>query len=592
LCAALAVILLTASSTAQSSLPRFERGECLIPQPEGVRLDCGYVIAAESPRRSSDHTIRLAVAVFRSPQASTASPIVMLHGGPGLNGLRSPLSQKAAAWSVAFGRDVVVYDQRGSGLSEPRLCPEVVQKSIGRRLEELASECLSSLKKAGIDPTAYNTDNNAADATAVRRALGYRSWVVYGESYGSRLALELARRDAGAIRGLVLTSPLPPGERFYAEMRVNFQRALEKTFERCASQPACAAAFPTLEQDFDAIYQELNAQPVSVQVDGDLTVRLDGQGFVAGIRRQFRDDTMLGRVPLLINEVRRGNKERAARALIDVTGRRLYPTNALVVTQDICGRAYMSATERARAAVREPFRSDYFSVDGCDLWRTNLDSPSTRSPRSSVKSEIPALIFAAEFDDRTPVAYGRQIAAGFRSSHVYEIPGRIHGWALRRCEDTIVKQFLAAPTGRIDSSCIEQEPRTAFETRSFDLQRFVFRISDSDPRTDITGTWEAWVPGPQIVTTIELRIEGAAITGAIIQPRNTTPILDGRFERGTMTFTATSATGDRTVSLRGTVSGDEIHFIRDLAVRPGGDPGGEGMYGIRGPQTFVAKQRR
>ena len=118
----------------------------------------------------------------------------------------------------------------------------------------------------------------------------------------------------------------------------------------------------------------------------------------------------------------------------------------------------------------------------------------------------------------------------------------------------------------------------------------MFRINDSDPATSIAGIWEALVPGPQIVTTIELRIDGASLTGAIVQPRNTAPILEGRFERGTMVFKATAATGDRTVSLRGTVSGHEIHFVRDLAVRPGGDPGGEGIFGIRGPQTFVARQ--
>ena len=190
---AVAALLLTAFATAQTSfVPRFERGECLIPQPEGVRLDCGYVIAAESRRPSNGSAVRLAVAVFQSPQPSTAAPVVMLHGGPGLSGLRSPLARKAAAWSVALGRDVIVYDQRGSGLSEPRLCPDVVQKWLGRHSEQLAGECLTSLKATGIDPTSYNTDNNAADAIDVRRALGHRSWIVYGESYGSRLALEVA----------------------------------------------------------------------------------------------------------------------------------------------------------------------------------------------------------------------------------------------------------------------------------------------------------------------------------------------------------------------------------------------------------------
>jgi hypothetical protein len=46
-------LLFLPSATAQSNLPRFERGNCLIPQPEGVRVDCGHVIAAESRARSN-----------------------------------------------------------------------------------------------------------------------------------------------------------------------------------------------------------------------------------------------------------------------------------------------------------------------------------------------------------------------------------------------------------------------------------------------------------------------------------------------------------------------------------------------------------
>ena len=574
----------TSSAMAQADLPRFERGECLIPQPPGARLDCGYVITAESREQPNGRNVRLAVAVFRAQPSSANPPIVMLHGGPGANGLRSLLPQMAAEWAVAFDRDVVVYDQRGSGLSEPPLCPEVVQGSRGRPLEELADECLASLRREGVDSFAYNTDHNATDAVEVRRALGYGSWFVYGMSYGSRLALEVARRDEDAVRGLVLTSPLPPGPAFYAEFGVNFRRALERVFERCADQPACGNAFPTLESDFYGVYDELNAQPMTLELDSATIVRVDGVRFVQGIRRQFLDDRPV-RVPLLINELRRGDRERAARSLVNLGG--LNPVNALTVTQDVCGPALDSAVASARADLREAFR--FVTMGDCALWPTR--SPASVRPSSpSAPNDVPTLIFASEFDDRTPVEYGRRIAADLRSSHVYEIPGHAHGWLLGDCEDAIVAQFLADASGPLDASCISREDGITFETRGLDQQRLVFRVSDTNASGGIAGTWEAWVAGLPTVTTIELRIDGNSVVGTVTQPRNTVPISDGRFERGTLLLSATAATGDRAISLRGTVSENEIHFVRDFTVRPGGDPGGEGFFGIRGPQTFIARR--
>jgi hypothetical protein len=162
---------------------------------------------------------------------------------------------------------------------------------------------------------------------------------------------------------------------------------------------------------------------------------------------------------------------------------------------------------------------------------------------------------------------------------------------LGKCEDDLVRQFVANPRARLDASCVAQEVGTIFQTRGLELQRLVFTISDSDAAHGVAGEWEAWVPGPQIVTTVELRVTGDSVVGTIVQPRNKTAISEGRFERGTLLFKATSANGDRTLTVRGTIAGDEIHFVRDITVRPGGDPGGEGFFGIRGPQTFVAKRR-
>src|SRR5688500_2307362 len=81
-CIAAVAVPFAPSAMAQADLPRFERGECLIPQPPDVTLECGYVIVEESREQPNGRNVRLPVAVFRAQQPVADPPIVMFQGGP------------------------------------------------------------------------------------------------------------------------------------------------------------------------------------------------------------------------------------------------------------------------------------------------------------------------------------------------------------------------------------------------------------------------------------------------------------------------------------------------------------------------------
>src|SRR5438105_2861141 len=96
-------------------------------------------------------------------------------------------------------RDLVVIDQRGTGLSEPRLdCPEVA--AFERAAVALPTDdqpgfadsvgaCIDRLRSEDVDLSTYTTSQSASDVVAVTRALGYTSVNLYGLSYGARLGL-------------------------------------------------------------------------------------------------------------------------------------------------------------------------------------------------------------------------------------------------------------------------------------------------------------------------------------------------------------------------------------------------------------------
>jgi pimeloyl-ACP methyl ester carboxylesterase len=155
--------------------------------------------------------------------------------------------------AVLAKRDVLSIDQRGTGRSRPLLdCPEVNQAAMSpvppammmSRIAEALGRCRTRLAGMGIDLNQYQTNAAADDVEDVRRALGIAQWNLLGGSYGTRLALEVARRHPGGIRTLLLDSVSPPDVDLIGESGQNSVRVLESVWTICAAQPACNQAYP------------------------------------------------------------------------------------------------------------------------------------------------------------------------------------------------------------------------------------------------------------------------------------------------------------------------------------------------------------
>src|SRR5690606_12963773 len=140
-------------------------------------------------------------------------------------------------------RDLIVFDQRGMGLSQPSLdCPEVaaavytllgqVQPPEVRReaAEAAHTTCYQRLTGAGIHLTQYNSAETAADINDLRLALGYDQVNLYGVSYGSRLALTAMRDYPHAVRSATLDSTVPLEVDMFATLHTHRARAFSLLF--------------------------------------------------------------------------------------------------------------------------------------------------------------------------------------------------------------------------------------------------------------------------------------------------------------------------------------------------------------------------
>jgi pimeloyl-ACP methyl ester carboxylesterase len=455
---------------AQDAVPRLERTECPFERGDwarDIKLECAWLVVPEMRDHPSGRTVRLAVAVVRAKNPG-GTPLVMLHGGPGLSGLRIFLPF-AATSDVGRMRDMVIYDQRGAGYSEPKLCPDygAVEDSARRIRTPTERErlwdahdraCVASLRAQGSDPAAYNTLASARDLVDLRKALGYGTWDVYGSSYGARLAQEAMRQDPQGIRSVVMASPVMLGPARFAEVALSIQRAVERVWKDCAAQVSCNAAFPNVSDDFYALYDELSRSPLPAPVKRDNrvvdTAWIDGDRIVSTIRNDILGRPgRLARLPLLVNELRRGDRMRAAETLTS------YASNAgetnqqvlihLVNCYDIYGPEFRAMRDSVNALARPAFRSD--RLDDCPIWQTHFAEPSEHKP---VRSDIPTLILTGRFDDRTPTEHARRIAATLSHSYLYEFPDEGHDARAGGCHLSIIKQFLDNPFRAPDTSCI------------------------------------------------------------------------------------------------------------------------------------------
>jgi pimeloyl-ACP methyl ester carboxylesterase len=476
---AASTILAAHPAGGQESLSRFERAACPFERGDrfnGLTFECGWLVLSESRDRPSQRTVRMAVAVLRAQEPNGDPPLVVLHGGPGLGLLGTGMHAAISRWPLARERDIVFYDQRAAGYSQPALCAEHVEQVVAGlvRPERGFDDCAESLRALDVDRVSYSTTSYAADLGDLRRALGYGRWDLYGVSYGARLGLEAMRRDPEGIRSVVLARPLPPGP-IVIERALHWQETFVRLFAACEADDVCGAAFAP-EEDFLALFEEFEQTPLKSVISDPTrndSIVLDGRTFVESMQQLLESMNTIGRIPLLLHELRNGDREAAARFIL--SNRRLEVGGGTSADPDIsnflvnCYDRYAPDLEARATALASGLAPPFRSLDtwerNCIAWQDRFASEDERTP---VTSDIPALILTGEFDRKAPPEFGRRIASTLPRAHDIELPATLHISRPGECELEIIFEFLRDPDREPDTSCVAGMPRIRLVTSSSD----------------------------------------------------------------------------------------------------------------------------
>ena len=368
-------------------------------------------------------------------------------------------------------RALVLLAERGTFGSEPELgCPELAEVDAQFQLpaEEKAlleldatGRCHDRLLAEGVDLSAYDNPERAADVPAVLQAMGFTQWHLWGVSGGALLAQLLVRDHPQGIKSVMLDSggfPTAHMAPVGLELLTNTGARFRRMFDECAADAACGAAHPDLETRLFALADALEATPRMVEVTHPFTgqtreVALDGD-----LLLQLYTNNMasVGLLPLVTDMAEAGDwsivDSVLPAAFVTDTGTSfstgLYNS---VFCADLGDLSIDEVpTDGVPAALVHALRPKLETqLQACAAWQVD------EVPEGALvgSDTIPALVMEGMYDTNRRPEAGAEVAARFQTAWLAEYQDRGHV-VLDACAVDMMLAFMADPSVPPDMGCV------------------------------------------------------------------------------------------------------------------------------------------
>lgn len=435
------------------------------------RTLCGGVTVPLTRSGAVPGTIDLRVRALPPVRGGTATgTILALAGGPGQ--AAAPLLESfASVLAPALrSRQLVTFDQRGTGGSGRISCPSLSGRGdVGSAVGTCAADL-------GPGRVAYTTAESVADVEAVRAALGIERIVLFGTSYGTKVALGYAAAYPQHVERLILDSVVMP------EGVDPFERTTVASIPRIL-RTLCARGCPFTRDpvaDVASLVRRLAKAPLRGTVlDGDgkprrasltrsglLELLLGGDfdrrlraSFPAAVRAALDDDP----APLLRLTAggapddfsSSGDSDAVFVATTCEDGGVPWPAGTPLEQRRAAANAATAALpERAFA----PFdRETVRGVGAVDLCRAWPESPIAQP--APVLPGTPTLILSGDDDLRTPRADATALAMRLPGAQLLQVPDAGHGALFTDPTDCAQVAVVAFLDGKVPGRC-RQRSRT------------------------------------------------------------------------------------------------------------------------------------
>jgi pimeloyl-ACP methyl ester carboxylesterase len=414
-------------------------------------------------------TIDLAVAMLAGRRAEEFDqPTLLLGGGPGLAVVEPFLTSPGPRMVLDVGPDLVVFDQRGIGLSRPALdCPELVDLElewpwVDDPTAELAAlaACRERLVADGVDLDAFSHRANARDVDLIRRALGVEQLDLLALSYGTLVALLAAAEHPEGVRTMILDAPVDPMASFVDDVLVA-DRMVREVAARCGRDAGCSAVVDDLEVAIEETLDRLAAAPEAVTITAgfqQLTVTVGPEAFTRTLFRLAYSSKDIALLPAAVARAHEGWLEPIVRLADpgpwpeELSAGMYLSMSCSGIPADLAAQLWQA--ERASGRLVNPWGGAY-QQRLCELW----DVERSFDPEQvSLDVDIPTLVVAGGLDLITPPELAERVHASLPASTLLLVPDAVHTplLGLGPCGRRIAADFLRDPEAPLDDACASE----------------------------------------------------------------------------------------------------------------------------------------
>lgn len=492
-------------------------------------ISCGQLSVPENREKSRSRHIKLNFVKLhaRKPEkwdeaeqgewAKREDPIIYLTGGPGA---------QAAGYVERFKdhgardvRDMYILEQRGIGGSGD-FCPKyglfdpaVANKDNWDDYQEAGvaalESCFAEAKAARVDLSGYNTIENARDVEALRRALGFEKWNVWGISYGSILGQAYIKQDPDGIRAVLLDAivPIVPGAHFQ-RIGSHFQRDLDLLEKACSENRTCAKSFPDFQSRLKAAMVKTRATPISVDaIDEELFPTGKGWFFsdlvggipFASLYEQDNYPTLPALIDAIATKIEREDYDSLEVLTAGGPGggfdisQGMY--NAIACNDGWWGQLHDALAEDAAdhpelaTLLPGPAIVDEIAA----VCKRYGMTPRPESDFAPVVTDLPAVIANGQMDPITPPPLAKAILPGFSNATYVEFPYAGHGPTRSvECAGEFVTKFFDAPEKEVDAKCADEMKAPNFSGRLYKteaIMKLAAQAAEDEKKAVIPALW-------------------------------------------------------------------------------------------------------
>ena len=419
------------------------------PCGETNELACAHLSVPVDPSGAIPGTISLAMRRHRSPVGESKDAVIALAGGPGQAAIPFTSQFVQLLGPIVSTRDLIVFDQRGTGLSHPLSCAAFEHLKSGLT-PSAVKICAGQI---GQTRGLYTTADTVADIEAIRQAGGYEKLVLYGTSYGTKVAERYAQEYPSHVEALVLDSVVPSSGRD-AFNETTFAAVRRILHQLCAGR-SCAHITPEPVSDLARLVKRMGSGSLSGRFVNDLgrpeTGRISANDLLGVLMAGDFDPILRAEFPAAVRSALNGRTAALARLIARAnSGEEAEGEESLSEGFDtplyystICEESVFpwarSASAKARlaeatsalrtqpASAFSPFTKAnalaLSDVPMCASWPFASAGPEVDE---APLPNVPTLILSGADDLRTPTAGAREVAAQIPDAQLLVVPNTGH----------------------------------------------------------------------------------------------------------------------------------------------------------------------